>query len=142
MAGLKSAAEYPRLIVLCVLAIGISLVLTGCNRGPQVMVTLADNNSTVEVPRGGRLVLTLDTNPSKKFLWVVDQLDQSILEYDRKELVTLEQESRFGGHSFRQFIFKAVKPGKTSLNIDLDSLSDEDEGFDLETFWLTVNVTE
>jgi len=109
--------------------------------GPVTRVTLADDGGSITVTHPARVVAVLDANPDSEYFWVLDKLNQGVLRFKFKELVTLDEESKFGGNKFRRFTFETVAPGKTTLEIEFSSLfEDDDEGDDIDTFTLTVVV--
>jgi predicted secreted protein len=131
-------------LVLAVIFI-LATALLSCSHQEVYTAYLSDDQGSISLPAGAKLELFLDANPAVKHLWVIDRLDESVLLYSKKELVTLNEESKFGGNKFRKFTFTALKPGTTTLNIDFTSLwedDDEDEADYLDTFTLTITVTE
>lgn len=117
------------------------LLLTASCGDPVTTVTLEDDGETITVKHPARVVVLLDANPESNYLWVLDRLNQGVLKFKSKFLVKLDHESRFGGNMFRKFNFETVGPGKTNMEIDFNSLFEEDEeGDDIDTFHLTVVV--
>lgn len=109
--------------------------------GPTTYATYEDDGKTITVTHPSQVIVTLDANPGSEYLWVLDKLNQGVLLFKRKELVTLDEESKFGGNMFRRFTFDTVAPGTTTMEIEFSSLfEDDDEGDDIDTFVLTVVV--
>lgn len=121
----------------------VATACLGCQSKEVTTITMDGNGSSVTIPLGSTLIVELDANPSGNYLWEIDRLAQSVLRFEEKRLVTLKQESKFGGNRFRQFKFTAVGAGTTRLEIDFASLMEEDEiNSDLDNFNLEVVVIE
>lgn len=110
------------------LAVILMLLLAagGCGQADTIRVTDDDDGSSLEVPLGGYLYVELDANPESNFLWVIDHLDQNLLEFQSKRLVTTSQQNRFGGYVHREFRFKAKRTGETRLVLQFISTDDDD----------------
>jgi len=112
--------------------LALMLAAGGCGRGDTIVATDEDDGRNLELSLGDSLRLTLDANPEANLLWVIDSVDQRVLELQRKSLLPCEEENRFGGHYRREFRFKAKRTGETRLVLVLvstaeygDSPSDE-----------------
>jgi len=109
-----------------VIALAVLLMVGGCGPGEKVVVTDDDDGASLEVPRGGWLYVELDANPESNFLWVIDHLDQNILEFDSKRLVTTAEKNKFGGYVHREFRFRGKRTGETRLVLQFISTEDDD----------------
>lgn len=117
------------------------LAAGGCSQGASVVVTDDDDGSSLEVPLNGYLYVELDANPESNFLWVIDHLDQNILEFQSKRLVTTQETNRFGGYVHREFRFKAMRTGETRLVLLFIS-TDDDEAAASDEYRIKVRVVE
>jgi predicted secreted protein len=126
---------------LLALTLVLLLALSGCGPGEKVVVTDDDDGASLEVPRGGWLYVELDANPESNFLWVIDHLDQNILEFDSKRLVTTAEKNKFGGYVHREFRFKGKRSGETRLVLQFIS-TDDDDAVASDEYRLRVKVVE
>ncbi|GEM_PF-2097443 len=131
-------ARWGRAFAIGMGALSIALMLAGCGGGAATTVTQDDNNTTVTITQGSRLIVLLDARPGA-FLWELEDLDQNILEFKRKQLIETDQPSRYGGNSHRELIFHARGPGTTRLTLEFASLEEDDDEI-ADSFELTVVV--
>jgi predicted secreted protein len=117
-----------RALLRILLAVSSSLLLAagGCVRRDKAVLTDEDDGASIELLQDSHLYIELDANPESNFLWVIDHLDQNILEFESKRLVTTEEQNRFGGHVHREFRFKAKRTGETRLVLQFISTDDDD----------------
>jgi len=103
--------------------LGLLFALGGCGK-ETIVVGNDDDGTNLELQRGGYLYVTLDANPDSNQLWVVEHVDQNVLELQHKRLVPCEEVNRIGGHFQREFKFKAKRTGETRLVLVLVSTSE------------------
>jgi predicted secreted protein len=104
--------------------LALALAAGGCGGRETVVVTDDDDGRSLELSLGDNLRLSLDANPEENLLWVIDHVDQKVLELQSKDLVPCEEENRFGGHQRRVFRFKAKRTGDTRLVLVLVSTAE------------------
>jgi len=117
-----------RILLRILLAVSLTLLLVagGCGQRDKTVLTDDDDGASIELLKDSYLYIELDANPESNFLWVIDHLDQNILEFESKRLVTTEEKNRFGSYVHREFRFKAKRTGETRLVLQFISTEDDD----------------
>ena len=106
-----------------------------------VDVSEADNGKEVTLPLGELLVITLESNPTTGYMWIVTKQDTESLLLVKKELVTNTSDSGLvgaGGHEV--LMFTARKKGQTSLQLEYRRPWETISEKPAEVFSLTVNA--
>jgi inhibitor of cysteine peptidase len=105
-------------------------------------LTASDSGSTIDVPVGREIVVTLESNPTTGYTWeLAGGLDTAVVEHVSQ---SYEQEAgtegMAGAGGTDTWTFEAVGPGTTT--IELDYLRTFEEGSTTSTFTVTVTVSE
>lgn len=104
----------------------------------RVQVTEQDNGKTVAIARRGSLEVTLEGNPTTGYVWVVEQVDASILsvqgDYQFKSDSTL-----IGSGGRLIYTFRAAERGETRLTLVYRRPWEQRSPSD-KSFSITVNV--
>lgn len=79
-----------------------------------ILASLADNGRTIVVPKGARLVLTLEENPTTGYQWSVGEYNGPVLKLVDSSFSAAAGESLGRGGS-RSFLFMAKQEGKERL---------------------------
>jgi inhibitor of cysteine peptidase len=90
---------------------------TACNSAKLVSLTAADNGSSVEVAVGGRIVISLNGNPSTGFTWEVTGLDATLFEQVGDPLFSSSNPGLVGSGGTMTFDFKTLLPGTGKLTL-------------------------
>jgi inhibitor of cysteine peptidase len=77
-----------------------------------------DNGSSVEARRGDVIIISLPETPSTGYRWVLDNLDEKILDFQKAEF-HLAQNAGIGGGGIRNFTFQAIQSGTVNLSLKL-----------------------
>ena len=85
-------------------------------------VTIGDSDSgkTISVPKGGKLIVRLASNPTTGYQWQISSLDQEYLKPVGEPLYELPKTDRIGSGGTQVFTFITLKPGKTMLVLDYE----------------------
>jgi hypothetical protein len=136
---LASATAVPLSVItrICLLVFAMAILLTGCARPQATTIGFNDDGSTVMIKQGSLLILMLDADP-EDFIWVVEGMDEHLLELKKTRLVEREETSRYGGHTFREMVFQSKNTGQVRLKLEFTSLSEEHDVSD--TFSVRVNI--
>jgi inhibitor of cysteine peptidase len=115
-------ARYAAVAMVLLLAGGCGSVLPSGGSGEEqpmstVTLTLADSGKTVEVPRGGEVLLRLDENPTTGYRWAVDKLDTDVVTIQNDEYSTSGGGAGAGGT--RVLTLRATRAGTTSIQLKL-----------------------
>lgn len=128
---------YRSLLALLVLAVGAAGCGGAAGAGPSVNLTAEDSGRTVELEPGDRLVVTLGSNASTGFRWVLaTEPEREVLSLDGSEYVETETDL-VGAPGQEVWTFRAEGEGETSLVLRYERSSGETAG---EPFELTVLV--
>lgn len=101
-----------------------SLLMAGgaCNRSSvegklesNVTITKADQDRAVNVAKGGQVTVKLVWSPGTGYDWVLTRNDPSMLRQEGETRTEPAREPMPGASETRVFLFKALKPGSTSL---------------------------
>jgi inhibitor of cysteine peptidase len=105
------------------LPILISLImLLGCGGSPapeEVKLVADDAGGSVTIQPGGRLTLTLESNPTTGYSWALTELDETVVIHTGDEYSMAESsEGIVGGGGVEVWRFAAVGPGTTTLRLE------------------------
>jgi len=86
------------------------------------LVTIRDSDSgkTITVPKGGRLIVRLASNPTTGYQWQISSLDQAYLKLVGGPVYELPTTDRIGSGGTQVFTFITLKTGGTVLVIDYE----------------------
>jgi len=86
------------------------------------LVTIGDSDSgkTITVPKGGKLIVRLASNPTTGYQWQISSLDQEYLKPVGEPVYELPTTDRIGSGGTQVFTFITLKPGKTMLVLDYE----------------------
>lgn len=103
--------------VLCLAATGCELDLAP--PGADIIAIGVENNGeTIDVPVGGTLELTLDSNPTTGYAWHTTQSpDQSLLQVSEEFISSPESALYTGAGGQSRWTMKALKAGTTTLEL-------------------------
>lgn len=112
---------------------------TGTVNTGTVKVTESDAGSTVNLAKGATLEVTLKSNPSTGYHWVVTSIDQSCLKKSGDPVYTPDANSQgmMGAGGKDTFSFDAVSAGEALVLMDYLSPANEPSE---TSFSITVNV--
>jgi predicted secreted protein len=117
------------MIVMLVWVAGCGASSEATIRPDDVVVSLSDNGSQVELDQGEILAIKLEANQTTGFWWEVAQFDSSILEQMGSGVYYMddtEDPPPPGTGGVKVYRFKALSAGETSLEIVLRNSTDED----------------
>jgi len=88
----------------------------------NTFVTIGDSDSgkTIAVPKGGKLIVRLASNPTTGYQWQISSLDQEYLKPVGEPAYELSKTDRIGSGGIQVFTFITLKPGKTMLILDYE----------------------
>ena len=75
-----------------------------------------DNGALVQVPRGSKVTVELEENPTTGYRWIVDGIDEIFLVPEGDAFLTGDQMG-VGAGGVRRFFFRAKGTGCTSLSL-------------------------
>jgi inhibitor of cysteine peptidase len=97
------------------LVFAAALLLTACST-KTIKVNSDDNGSTIDLKKGETLVISIDGNPTTGYNWVVDSVDQIILQSAGDPDYKSDSMLVGSGGTFK-FTFTALNPGTTTLKL-------------------------
>jgi inhibitor of cysteine peptidase len=88
----------------------------------HTFVTIGDSDSgkTISVPKGGKLIVRLASNPTTGYQWQISSLDQEYLKPVGEPAYELPKTERIGSGGTQVFTFMTLKPGKTILVLNYE----------------------
>ena len=101
------------LVLLAVLLIS----MTACSTAKQINLTTIDNGSQVEIKAGGKIVITLDGNPSTGYTWETRDLDSTFLEQVGDTAFISSDPGLIGSGGTLTLTFEVLKAGTTTLSL-------------------------
>jgi inhibitor of cysteine peptidase len=100
--------------VALILSLGL---LAGCG-STDTNFTAANNGQPVSIHVGGKVVVTLDANPSTGFTWDVAEIDGNILkQVGQTDFNSASTTPLPGGGGTQTLRFQAIAPGTTNLKL-------------------------
>ncbi len=75
-----------------------------------------DNGALVQLPRGAKITIELEENPSTGYRWMISSIDKSFLVPEGDAFLTGDPMSP-GAGGLRRFFFRAKSSGCTELNL-------------------------
>ena len=75
-----------------------------------------DNGALVQVPRGSKVTIELEENPTTGFQWIINGLDEVFLVLEGDAFLVGDQMG-LGAGGVRRFFFRAKGTGCTSLSL-------------------------
>ena len=81
-----------------------------------VFVSDQDNGKTIDLTKGGTLVVQLESNPSTGYSWAVNG-DPSPLKLVSSEYKQPDQSGRIGAQGIQEFHLEATAPGTSILKL-------------------------
>jgi inhibitor of cysteine peptidase len=75
-----------------------------------------DNGALVQVPRGSKVTIELEENPTTGYQWTIDNIDDVFLVPEGDAFLTGNQMG-LGAGGVRRFFFRAKGTGYTSLSL-------------------------
>jgi len=129
-----------KLVLICA-TVAISLCLVACSSVPsQVSVDASYSGQQVEIAVDGSLTVTLDSNASTGFQWVLVSIgDETVLEKVANTYEAPEDTDMVGAPGKEIWTFSALKKGTSTVSMEY-SRSWENGTQAAETFDLTVVV--
>ncbi len=129
-----------KLVLICA-TVAISLCLVACSSVPsQVSVDASYSGQQVEIAVGGSLTVTLESNASTGFQWVLVNIgDETVLKKTSNTYEAPEDTSMVGAPGKEIWTFKALKKGTSTIAMEY-SQPWENGTKAAETFDLTVVV--
>lgn len=130
------------LAVLCVA--GLLPLFTGCIPPWNITtVTAADNGKTVQGAAGGRLILSLATNPTTGFAWTITEIDPTMLEQIGESTFTPNPSTpgTTGTGGTETWTFDVEAKGSTTLTLEYRQAGQPTSEPAAQTFTVTVDVT-
>ena len=120
--------------------VGLVLVLlASCGGG--IEVTGEDEGSTVEAAVGDTITLVLDSNATTGYAWhLTEDTDPDVIEVVSSDYELTDDPGLAGGGGEETWVFEAVGPGTTDVNLTYYFQDDADEP--TEDFGFTVVVAE
>jgi len=110
-----------KLVLVCIMVV-IALGLFACSSEPTPSASVECSyawNQTTEVAIGDTLTVTLESNPTTGFEWMlVGITDETVLEEEGHEFVTPEAEAPPGTGGEEVWTFKALKEGKSTIGME------------------------
>jgi inhibitor of cysteine peptidase len=84
------------------------------------LVTIGDSDSgkTITIPKGGKVIVRLASNPTTGYQWQISSLDQEYLRLVGEPAYDPSKTDRIGSGGTQVFTFITLKPGKTMLVLD------------------------
>lgn len=107
--------------------------------GDIVVLTGRDNGREITLKKGGALELTLDSNPTTGFAWIVAEVRTAVLRLEGEPGYQPDEPAGVGGGGKQTFKFRAVAVGQTGLKLTYRRPWETDAP-PAETFEITVNV--
>lgn len=101
------------------LLLPLVVVLAACSDQP-VVITEKEAGQVVEVPKGGRLQIQLESNPTTGFSWAVTRIDSEILKPTQDSYFTQNSGAGdvVGAGGIETLVYKAVKAGSSDLRLE------------------------
>jgi predicted secreted protein len=75
-----------------------------------------DNGALIQVPRGSKITIELEENPTTGYRWIVNGIDEVFLVPEGDAFLTGNQMG-LGAGGVRRFFFRAKGTGYTSLSL-------------------------
>jgi inhibitor of cysteine peptidase len=95
----------------------LPMVLSACNSQRTITLTKADNNSQVEVSKGGVITIELESNPSTGYAWEVQEIDPTKLEQVGDPIFTNSNPGLIGSGGILIFKFTCLEKGNTVIKL-------------------------
>ena len=132
--------KVKRLVALCLA--GALVGVAGCDLwGPVLRLNADDNGSTVSIPVGGRIIVSLEANPTTGYDWELIELDPAVVEStDVSYVPDPAPPGWVGGGGTAVWQFTALAEGETALRLEYgrDFEPEEDPA---DVFEITITVT-
>ena len=108
-----------KLVLICA-TVAISLCLVACSSAPSlVSVDASYSGQEVEVAVGGSVTVTLDSNASTGFQWVLVSIsDETVLEKVANTYEAPEDTGMVGSPGKEIWTFKALKKGTSTISME------------------------
>jgi inhibitor of cysteine peptidase len=75
-----------------------------------------DNGALVQIPRGAKITIELNENPTTGYRWTISSIDKVFLVPEGDEFLPPKQKSP-GASGLRRFFFRAKDAGSTALSL-------------------------
>jgi len=88
----------------------------------HTFVTIGDSDSgkTISVPKEGKLIVRLASNPTTGYQWQISSLDQEYLKPVGEPEYESPKTDRIGSGGTQVFTFITLNPGRTILVLDYE----------------------
>jgi predicted secreted protein len=103
-------------------------------------VTAVDSGSELNVDRGDRIEVRLESNPSTGYGWELDEFDGRVMSFDSSDYVAPDN-AAVGQGGVEVLRFTAVDDGESTLKLKYWRAWEGDASV-IETFEITVNVSD
>ena len=97
-----------------------------------------DNGAQVQVPRGAKITVELQENPTTGYRWTIGGMDDALLAAEGDEFLPPGQKSPGAGGQ-RRFFFRAKAEGSTALSL-VNKRAWERDDKAVSTFKLTIHI--
>jgi len=97
-----------------------------------------DNGALVQVPRGSKVTIELEENPTTGYRWVVNGIDEIFLVPEGDAFLTGDQMG-LGAGGVRRFFFRAKGTGCSSLNL-INKRANQSEAEAIGIFKLALRI--
>ena len=97
-----------------------------------------DNGALVQIPRGAKITIELNENPTTGYRWAISSIDKVFLLPEGDEFLPPKQKSP-GAGGLRRFLFRAKDAGSTVLTlINKRAWQSDDQA--ISTFKLAIRI--
>ena len=141
---MKYRSTSIRILSVIVVFIFLLLLLCSCKGTTSKTVELgfADKGSLIELEKGDKIIILLDSNPTTGYSWIPDEeMDSTIVVLtDSEYFQTEKEEGMVGVGGFEVFTFEAKSSGRTDNILNYKRLWEEEELLDVHIFNVKVTV--
>ncbi len=97
----------------------LACFLGACSEAPQVL-SEKDTGTVIELTKGERVLIELESNPTTGFSWTASELDYAVLQPSGESTFTMGSgpDGPLGAGGMETLAFQAVERGETSLRLE------------------------
>ena len=99
-----------------------------------------DNGALVQVPRGAKIIIELNENPTTGYRWMISSIDEVFLAPEGDAFLSGDPKSP-GAGGLRRFFFRAKGAGSTALAL-INKRAWQSDDQTVDTFKLAIRILE
>ncbi len=105
-----------RRISLLILVLILTVMPLGCST-KIAKLTIGDNGKTINIKKGGQIVIELEGNPSTGYTWEGKDMDASILQQEGEAAFKSSNPGLIGSSGTMILTYKALRVGTTTIKL-------------------------